>query len=236
MELKAGYATQTVKFDNIMESIKQVEIKAIRKNKKVMRKNGRVKDYLPYTYLMSKSVDMWTQSHDGGRRFGVMITNILECFNGVLKGARCLLIAEMVEFIWFKLVAYFHDRYKEITHDLLEGKRLSAYAMSTYLENMRKSEKHYVRSFSNERMRYKVITSHNIYSTGGGNHSYEVQLLERTCSCGKWKNIKIPCSHAIRICDVLNIDSTIYIHPCYSLEYAINTYSHAFAVPKSESM
>ena len=60
MTLKAGYATQTIKFDTIMESIKQVEIEAIRKNKKVTGKDGREKDYLPYTYLMSESIDMWT--------------------------------------------------------------------------------------------------------------------------------------------------------------------------------
>ena len=87
--LKAGYATQIVKFDTIMESIKQVEIKAIRNNKKMTEKDGKKKnqDYLPYTYLMSESVDMWTQSYDGGRRFRAMTTNISECFNGVLKGA-----------------------------------------------------------------------------------------------------------------------------------------------------
>ena len=227
MALKAGYASQVVKFDAIIESIKQVEIEAIRKNKKMTGKNDKEKDYLPYTYLMSKFVDMWTQSHDGGRRFGAMTTNILEFFNGVLKDAWGLPIATMVEFIWSKLVAYFHDRHKEITHDLLKGKRWSTYAISTYLENRRKSEKHYVRAFNNERAIYQVVTSRNMYSTGGGNHSYEVQLLERTCSCGKWQNIKIPYSHAIRVCDVLNIDSTTYIHPCYRLEYALNTYSHA---------
>ncbi|KAK9991215.1 hypothetical protein SO802_026200 [Lithocarpus litseifolius] len=107
-----------VKFDNIMEPIKQVEIKAIRKKKKVMGKNGRENDYLPYTYLMSESIDMWTQSHDNGRRFEAMTINILECFNGVLKGAQGLPIAAMVEFTWSKLVAYFHDRHKEITYDL----------------------------------------------------------------------------------------------------------------------
>ena len=71
---------------------------------------------------MSEDLDKWTQSHDGGRRNGAMITNISECFNGVLKGARCLSIAIMVEFTWCKLVAYFHDRHKEITYDLCQGK------------------------------------------------------------------------------------------------------------------
>lgn len=79
------------------------------KNKKVTGKDRREKDYLSYTYLMSESIDMWTQSHDGGRRFGAMITNISECFNGVLKCAWGLPIAATVEFTWSKLVAYFHD-------------------------------------------------------------------------------------------------------------------------------
>ena len=85
-------------------------------------------------------------------------------------------------------------------------------------------------------MIYQVVTSLNMCSTGGGNHSYEVRLRERTCSCGKWKNIGIPHSHAIRVCDAVNIDSTTYIHPCYSLEYALSTYSYTFVVPKSQSL
>ena len=94
-----------------MESIKQVEIEAVRNKKKVMGKDGKEKnqDYLLYTYLMSESVDLWTQSHDDGRSFGAMTTNISKCFNGVLKGARGLPMAALVEFTWSKLVQYFHD-------------------------------------------------------------------------------------------------------------------------------
>ncbi|KAK9992485.1 hypothetical protein SO802_027470 [Lithocarpus litseifolius] len=85
-------------------------------------------------------------------------------------------------------------------------------------------------------MIYQVVTSHNVYNAGGGNHSYEVRLLERTCNCRKWQNIGIPCSLAIRVCAVVKIDSTTCIHPCYSLDYALSTYSHAFVVPKSQSL
>ena len=85
-------------------------------------------------------------------------------------------------------------------------------------------------------MIYQIVTSFNTCSAGGGNHSYEVRLRERTCNCGKWQNIGIPCSHAIRVCDYLNIDLTTYIHPCYGLDNALNTYQHAFAIPKSQSL
>ena len=139
-----------------MESIKQVEIEAIRNKKKMTGKDGKEKnqDYLPYTCLMSESVDMWIQSHNGGRCFGAMTTNISECFNGVLKGARGLLIAVMVEFTWSKLVEYFHDWHKEYHYELLEGKKWSEYAFSTWDGNKRKFKKHYLKAFSNEHMIY----------------------------------------------------------------------------------
>ena len=106
-----------------------MEIEAIRNKKKLTGKDGKEKnqDYLPYTYLMSESMDMWTQSHDGGRRFRAMTTNISECFNSVLKCAQGLPIATLVEFTWNKLVQYFHDRGKEYHYELSKGKKWSQY-------------------------------------------------------------------------------------------------------------
>ena len=139
-----------------METIKEVEIEAIRNKKKLTGKDGKEKnqDYLPYIYLMSESVDMWTQSHDGGRRFGVMTTNISQCFNGVLKGARGLPIAAMVEFTWSKLVEYFHNQHKEYHYELSKGKKWSEYAFDTWDRNKRKSKKHYLKAFRNQQMLY----------------------------------------------------------------------------------
>ena len=160
-----------------MESIKQVKIKAIRNKKKVTGKDDKEKDqdYLPYTYLMRESKDTWTQSHDGGRRFGVMTTNISEYFNGVLKGARGLPIATLVEFTWNKLVQYFHDRNKEYHYQLSEGKKWSEYTLSTWDGNKCKSEKHYLKPFNNEELIFQVATQLNTCSVRGGNHSYEVR-------------------------------------------------------------
>ena len=59
-------------------------------------------------------------------------------------------------------------------------------------------------------------------------------LLER--GCGKWQNIKIPCSHAIKVLQHLHLDVTSYIDPCYSLDNTIHTHAHQFVVPKSESL
>ena len=99
---------------------------------------------MPYTYLMKEDLDLWTQLHDGGYHYGVMTTNVSECFNGVLKGARGLPITAMVEFTWSKLVVYFHDRHKEITHDLSKGKVWSKYTLKIYGQNLQKSLTHQI--------------------------------------------------------------------------------------------
>ena len=41
-------------------------------------------------------LEKWVLSHDGGRRYGIMTTNMSKVFNGVLKGARNLPITTLV--------------------------------------------------------------------------------------------------------------------------------------------
>ena len=147
---------------------------------------------------MKEDLDMWTQLHDGGYCYRAMTTNVSECFNGVLKGDRGLPIAAMVEFTWSKLVAYFHDRHKEITLHLSEGKVWSKYALKIFGQNLQKSTTHQVHAYNNLNGIYQVITAYNIHSSEGGHHSHEVNLIARTCCCGKWQSRKIPCSHAIK--------------------------------------
>ncbi|XP_065627551.1 uncharacterized protein LOC136066726 [Quercus suber] len=218
LALKAGYVTHEAKFESIMQTIKDVEINALRG---VELDDPHIARYMPYTYLISEDLDKWTQSHDGERRYGAMTTNIFECFNRVLKGSRSLPIAAMVEFTWCKLVAYFHDQHKEIISDLSQGKKISG---------------HTLRNFNHETGVYQVVTSYNDHRGGGGNHNHEVHVFARTCDYGKWQNIKIPCSHAIKVLQGLHLDVTSYIDPCYSLDNTIHTYAHQFVVSKSESL
>ncbi|XP_075649901.1 uncharacterized protein LOC142620415 [Castanea sativa] len=154
----------------------------------------------------------------------------------VARCARGLPIAAMVEFTWSKLVAYFHDRHKKITEDLSRGKVCSDYAMEIYNKNAQKTAGHTVRNFNHETGVYQVLTPYNDHRGGGGNHSHEVHVFDRICGYGKWQNLKIPCSHAIKVLQGLHLNATSYIDPCYSLNNAIHTYSHNFVVPKLESL
>ncbi|XP_023922078.2 uncharacterized protein LOC112033536 [Quercus suber] len=123
LALQAGYATQEAKFELYMQPIKEAEIEALGKKRRTEQQESEPdSSIMPYTYLMKEDLQMWTQLYDGGYSYGAMTTKVSECFNGVLKGARGLPIAAMVEFTHSKLVAYFHDRHKEITHDLSNAK------------------------------------------------------------------------------------------------------------------
>ena len=82
-----------------MQAIKEAKIEALRKKLRTERQESEPdSSIMPYTYLMKEDLDMWTQLHDGGYRYRAMTTNVSECFNGVLKGARGLPIIAMVEF------------------------------------------------------------------------------------------------------------------------------------------
>ena len=81
-----------------------------------------------------------------------------------------------------------------------------------------------------------MVTLYNDHRGEGGDHSHEVQVFVRTCGYGKWQNLKIPCSHAIKVLEGLHLNATSYIDLCYSLNNVIHTYSHHFVVSKSESL
>ena len=59
-----------------MQTIKEVKINALWRNVMVQTKKGNPVHYMPYTYLMNEDLDTWTQSHNGGRCYGAMTTNM----------------------------------------------------------------------------------------------------------------------------------------------------------------
>ncbi|KAL0344285.1 UNVERIFIED_CONTAM: hypothetical protein Sangu_1315900 [Sesamum angustifolium] len=82
---------QLRKFNRIMDEIKKQDVKA-------------------FAYLDAINKEKWTASHDGGWRCGILTTNMSECINGVLKGARRLPVSALVEITLERTVHYFHVR------------------------------------------------------------------------------------------------------------------------------
>ncbi|XP_030942302.1 uncharacterized protein LOC115967357 [Quercus lobata] len=170
-------ANQIRKFEAILELIRNVKSAAHR-------------------YLEAENKEKWTLAHDRGRRYGAMTTNLSECFNGVLKGARSLPIMAMVRFSFFKVNSYFDTR-RNLTLDQLEaGQEWCKYAMDKFEKNQAKAKNHMVTRMCAQAQLYQVDTPGNPLSNRGGQHTYKVDLRGMTCKCGKWEAYKIPCSHS----------------------------------------
>ena len=46
-----------------------------------------------------------------------------------------------------------------------------------------------MRAFNHEASIYQVVTPYNDYNGGEGNHNHEINIVARTCGCGKvWSN------------------------------------------------
>ncbi|KAL6314595.1 hypothetical protein AAG906_026935 [Vitis piasezkii] len=71
-------------------------------------------------WLEQIPLEKWALSYDGGRRYGIMTTNMSEVFNGVLKGARTLPITALVQLTFYRVMITSQQR----EHDtLLEANR-----------------------------------------------------------------------------------------------------------------
>ena len=79
------------------------------KFKKHMNTIGRINSEA-LQWLEAIPFQLWALSHDGGRRYGLMTTNISEVFNNVLKGARSLPVTALVQLTFFRLNSYFVAR------------------------------------------------------------------------------------------------------------------------------
>ena len=121
-----------------------------------------------YKYLKAEDKEKWTLAHDNGRRYRVMTTNFLECFNGVLKGVHRLPITAMVRFTYFKVNSYFDDCHN-LTLDQLEvGQEWCKYVMDRFVRNEAKAKEHMVTRMCAQARLYQVDTPNNPMSIGGG--------------------------------------------------------------------
>ena len=89
----------------------------------------------------------WTQAYDGGFRYGLMTTNIVECINGVLKRARMLPITALVEVTFYQCVTYFEKRRAEIRARIAFGDMYTIYAMAKVANYESKASGHSVSIF-----------------------------------------------------------------------------------------
>ena len=78
-------------------------------------------------WLKAIPLEIWTLSHDGGRRYGIMTTNMSKIFNSVLKGACNLPITAFVQLTFFRLNSYFVTRKEQGANRLTSNEQYTTY-------------------------------------------------------------------------------------------------------------
>ncbi|KAL0327508.1 UNVERIFIED_CONTAM: hypothetical protein Sangu_1828800 [Sesamum angustifolium] len=170
---QTGSEYQLRKFNRIMEEIKKQSVTA-------------------FAYLDQINKEKWTASHDGGWRFSILTTNMSECINGVLKGARRL---------------------------------------SMFISWQQKAVEHTVTKYSHAQQSASVVTKRQ---NRHGMNTHVVKIANRECSCCKWNQFGIPCSHAKKVSRAYNISVASMVKDYYDLMAYNNTYSKHFEPVQSE--
>ena len=73
---------------------------------------------------------LWALSHDGGRRYEIMTTNMSEVFNSVFKGARSLPFIALVQLTFFRLNSYFVARREQGANRLAFDEQFTPYVVA----------------------------------------------------------------------------------------------------------
>ena len=82
-------------------------------------------NYEAQQWLEAIPFQLWTLSHDEGRRYGIMTTNMSKVFNSVLKGARNLPFTALVQLTFFRLNSYFVARREQGVNRLASDKQFT---------------------------------------------------------------------------------------------------------------
>ncbi|KAK4386306.1 hypothetical protein Sango_2501200 [Sesamum angolense] len=209
---QAGSEYQVRKFNRIMEEIKKQDVKA-------------------FAYLDQINKEKWTASHDGGWRCGIMTTNMSECINGVLKGARRLPVSALVEITLERIVHYFRVRAIKGQKMLQNNQLWTDFACKMFISWQQKAVEHTVTKYSHAQQSASVQTRRQ---NRHGMNTHVVKIANRECSCGKWNQFGIPCSHAQKVCGAYNISAASMVKNHYDLMAYNNTYSKHFEPVQSE--
>ncbi|KAH0754991.1 hypothetical protein KY290_025261 [Solanum tuberosum] len=179
-----------------------------------------------YEYLMRIPLNKWTVSHDDGKRWGVLTTNLLESFNGLLKKARGLPVTAMVRLSLEQTVERYTRRC-QTTHQLVEQNELwtSSFKMK-WEKNYEGSKRHFVYDWNISTGVYEV-RSIQIDGTGGNPHC--VSLSEKKCDCEKWANLHFPCSHVMKVTERMGALARNFVSEHFTTENYVTTYSGSFS-------
>ncbi|XP_015953842.1 uncharacterized protein LOC107478216 [Arachis duranensis] len=163
----------------------------------------------------------WVLAFDEGHRWGHMTTNLVECINSVLKGARNLPVLALVRATYYRLNELFTRKSADAHERKRAGYTYSAFAQQRIEASMQHAGNIVVHRFDrqNEVFEVREMTTGKVLV---------VDLARRTCDCGHFQVERIPCRHVIACCANQRLDWQLYVHDVYKMTEVRKVYKFEF--------
>ncbi|PKA61004.1 Protein FAR1-like sequence 6 [Apostasia shenzhenica] len=139
------------------------------------------------TWLEKIGVEKWSFAHDGGKRFGIMTTNIIETCDSLLKGIRGFPIKALVGKTLSRLNKMFTKRREEGSG--MQGS-LTPSVESQLMGIVDLAGQHIIETYS--------ATLFKVYRVNC--RQYIVNIEGYSCTCNRYLISRIPCLHIVAVC------------------------------------
>ena len=131
-----------------------------------------------------------------------MTTNIVECIDGVLKGAMMLPITTVVGVTFYRYVTYFEKHRANLRARIANEDMYTTYVMTKVANYEAKASGPSISIFNRENEMFDVTTAPH-----KGNNKQIIKLKDGKCNCNNWKSSGIPCSHMLAVCAHARVDN-----------------------------
>ncbi|XP_057756103.1 uncharacterized protein LOC130975308 [Arachis stenosperma] len=165
--------------------------------------------------------EQYALAFDGGYRWGHMTTNLVECINSVLKGARNLPITALVKATFYRLNELLTRKRAEAKARINAGHVFSEIVTSKLHANQLASGNIQVSCFDRQNEVFEVREM----PSGLG---FAVDLRSLRCDCGEFQVDRIPCRHVFACCANQRLDWRLYVHDVYKMDQMRRVYRARF--------
>nr|XP_025625118.1 uncharacterized protein LOC112717245 [Arachis hypogaea] len=165
--------------------------------------------------------EQYALAFDGGYRWGHMTTNLVECINSVLKGARNLPVTALVKATFYRLNELFTRKRAEAEARINAGHMFSEVVTSKLHANQLASGNIQVSCFDrlNEVFEVREMPS---------GLEFAVDLRGHRCDCGEFQVDRVPCRHVFACCANQRLDWQLYVHDVYKMDQVRRVYRARF--------
>ncbi|XP_072072254.1 uncharacterized protein [Arachis hypogaea] len=211
-KFKAPYLQKLVVNLGYLRTVREYEVRYQR-----LRERGEA-----YTNWLNRIPrEQYALAFDGGYRWGHMTTNLVECINSVLKGARNLPVTALVKATFYRLNELFTRKRAEAEDRINAGHVFSDIVTSKLHENQLASGNIQVSCFDRQNEVFEVREM----SSG---LEFAVDLRGLRCDCGEFQVDRIPCQHVFACCANQRLDWQLYVHDVYKMDQVRRVYRARF--------